>query len=400
MNKKVLYSIIGVGILAGGIAIYKSFGKIQTGIELETAKVIRGEISDIVTATGKLEAIETVEVGTQVSGVIQKIYVDYNSQVKKGQLLARLDETPLVAQLEQSKATVDQAEAEVNYQKANYERYQTLINKKLIAKSDYDLVVYNYEKAVASLKQAKSVYDKNKINLSYASIYSPIDGIILDRAVDEGQTVAASFNTPTLFTIANDLTQMQVEANVDEADIGRLSIGQRVEFSVDAFPDMKFDGQVTQIRLQPIESSNVITYTVVVEAPNPEKKLMPGMTANVSFFVTEKKNIVLLPAKALSVTISPEEIDRLSEAHPEYSFKDRPDQGKEKSVWIKQGNQIEKRPVQLGETDESHYEVLSGITENDEVIVAINAATAGAGQKAQARSPFMPQRPGSNKKSN
>ena len=298
MKKKIIYIIVALVIVAGGFTMYKSFGKAKQTVELETAKVVRGGISDEITATGTLEALETVEVGTQVSGVIQKIYVDYNTQVKKGQLLAKLDETPLVAQLEQSKATVDQAEAEVQYQKATYDRYKVLIEKKLIAQSDYDLVVYNYNKAIASLKQAKSVYDKNEINLSYATIFSPIDGIILDRAVDEGQTVAASFNTPTLFTIANDLTQMQVEANVDEADIGKLVVGQRVDFTVDAYPNMKFDGKVTQIRLQPIASSNVITYTVVVDAPNPEKKLMPGMTANVSFYVTEKNNIVLPSGKS------------------------------------------------------------------------------------------------------
>ena len=231
----------------------------------------------MVTATGTLEAITTVEVGTQVSGVIEKIYVDFNTQVKKGQLLAQLDKTPLQAQVDQSQATVDNAEAELTYQKSNYERTKALYDKQLIAKSDYDLAVYNFNKAQASLKNAKSVHDKNKINLSYASIYSPIDGIILDRAVDEGQTVAASFNTPTLFSIANDLTQMQVEANVDEADIGQIVEGQRVEFTVDAYPDMKFAGVVSQLRLQPVETNNVITYTVIVNAPNPDLKLMPAI---------------------------------------------------------------------------------------------------------------------------
>lgn len=403
MKKKIIYSILAVVVIAAGIISFWSFRKAGQTVELETASVIRGEISDVITATGALEAVETVEVGTQVSGVIQKIYVDYNSQVKKGQVLARLDETPLVAQLEQSKASVDQAEAEVQYQKATYDRYQVLIEKKLIAQSDYDLVVYNYNKAVASLNNARSVYDKNKINLSYATICSPIDGIILDRAVDEGQTVAASFNTPTLFTIANDLTQMQVEANVDEADIGNVRIGQRVEFTVDAYPTLKFDGEVIQIRLQPVESSNVITYTVVINAPNPDKKLMPGMTANASFYVKEMNNIVLMPAKALNFNPDQKLLMAYQEAHPEVNLqlseagmKDSGVQGK--TVWVKKGNVIRSQQVTLGETDEAFYEVVSGLNEGDEVLISLTQSSAGAGETSAARSPFMPQRPGSNRK--
>ncbi len=370
---------------------------------METQKIKLGNLSDLITATGTLQALETVEVGTQVSGVIKKIYVDYNSQVKKGQLLARIDETPLIAQLEQSKASVDQAEAEVKYQKSTYERYQALMAKKLIAQADYDQVVYNYDKAVASLNQARSVYDRNKINLSYATIYSPIDGVILDRAVDEGQTVAASFNTPTLFTIANDLTQMQVEASVDEADIGRVRLGQRVEFTVDAYPDMKFDGKVTQIRMQPVVSSNVVTYTVIIDAPNPKKKLMPGMTANVSFYVMEKNNIVLLPAKALYFKPDQQLMKTYQETHPGITIK-MPSIQKEgqntqgKMIWVKNGNVIEPQRVVLGETNEMDYEVISGLKAGDEIVVAMNSSTSAVAAKTEARSPFMPQRPGSNRK--
>ncbi|WP_423128462.1 efflux RND transporter periplasmic adaptor subunit [Gaoshiqia sp. Z1-71] len=403
MKKRITYILLPVVVVVAGLSVFLAFGRTAQTVELETALVIRGGISDVITATGTLEAVETVEVGTQVSGVIEKIYVDYNSQVKKGQLLAKLDETPLVAQLDQSKASVDQAEAELQYQKATYERYQVLIEKKLIAQSDYDLVVYNYNKAVASLNNARSVYDKNKINLSYASIYSPIDGIILDRAVDEGQTVAASFNTPTLFTIANDLTQMQVEANVDEADIGNVRIGQRVEFTVDAYPNLKFEGDVIQIRLLPVESSNVITYTVVINAPNPYKKLMPGMTANASFYVKEKENIVLMPAKALNFNPDKQLLDAYLESHPEIKLQlsDSEMTGSEnpgKAVWVKRGDVISWQLVGLGETDEAYYEVVSGLKEGDEVLVSLNAGPAGAGEKSTARSPFMPQRPGSNRK--
>ena len=220
MKKKYLYTGSALLLVALCYLAFTFFRSAEQTFSFETVKVGKGTISNTITATGTLEAIKTVSVGTQVSGVIEKITVDFNSQVKKGQLLAQLDETPLLAQLDQTKASVDQAESQVKYMKATFERYKALIQKKLIAQSDYDLAEYNYNNALSLLKSAKSVYDKNKINLSYARIYSPIDGVILNRAVDEGQTVAASFNTPTLFTIANDLTQMRVEAKIDEADIG------------------------------------------------------------------------------------------------------------------------------------------------------------------------------------
>jgi len=404
MKKRIIFITVAVVVLIIGFVIYRSYSKEKQSVELETVKVNRGDMSDIITATGTIEALVTVEVGTQVSGVIEKIYVDFNSQVKKGQLLAKLDETPLLATLEQSKASVDNAQAEVDYQKATYDRFKVLAEKKLIAQSDFDLVVYNYHKALADLKNAQSVYDKNKINLEYASIYSPIDGIILDRAVDEGQTVAASFSTPTLFTIANDLTQMQVEAKVDEADIGRLKLGQRVEFTVDAYPDKSFQGKVTEIRLQPVESSNVITYTVIVNAPNPQKMLMPGMTANANFYVTEKKGIVLLPSKALYFKPDQQSWSTYLESHPEINLKvPAPEMEKEwvkgKTVWLKKGNEIYLQKVELGETDEINYEVLSGLEPGDEVIFALNAASQNTKETTKAvRSPFMPQRPGSNRK--
>ncbi len=376
MKKKTLYIGAAIVIIAGGIGIFGFSGEADT-IEIETARITRGNVSDIITATGALEAVETVEVGTQVSGVIEKIYVDYNSQVVKGQLLAQLDETPLRAQLDQSRASVDQAEAQVKYQKATYERYKTLIDKKLIAQSDFDLQEYNYNNAVAALKQAQSTYDRNKINLDYATITSPIDGIILERSVDEGQTVAASFNTPTMFIIANDLTQMQVEADVDEADIGKVSEGQRVDFTVDAYPDMVFDGVVTQIRLQPVESSNVITYTVVITAPNPDMSLMPGMTASVSFYPITKDETLLLPARALNVTISNDEIKTYANTNPEVTIDEatlNTSSDRERLVWLRKGNTISQQKVELGNTDEANYEIISGLNEGDEVLTAFEPA--------------------------
>jgi len=408
MKKNLLYIGSAVVLLIIGFFVYKALGSTEKAISFETTKIGKGTISNTVTATGTLEAIKTVEVGTQVSGVIEKIYVDFNSQVKKGQLLAQLDETPLLTQLEQSKASVDQSEAEVKYQKATYERYKALVEKKLIAPSDFDLAEYNYNKAVATLNNVKSVYDRSKINLSYARIYSPIDGIILERAVDEGQTVAASFSTPTLFTIANDLTQMRVEAKVDEADIGKVSTGQRVEFTVDAFPLKRFAGEVTEIRLKPVSSANVITYTVVINAPNPEKILMPGMTANASFFVTERKDIIVVPSKAVQFTPDQAALEIYNQSIPGgIAATPQIDEGvakvkqsdSVKTVWVKQGLMVHPLKVKVGVTDEIHYEVISGLNEGDEVITSMSAGSSSAkATTAATKSPFMPQRPGSNRK--
>jgi len=417
MKKKLLYIGSAVVLVVVGFLVYRSLGSTEKTISFETAKIGRGTISNTITATGTLEAIKTVEVGTQVSGVITKIYVDFNSQVKKGQLLAQLDETPLLAQLEQSKSTVDQADAQLKYQKATYERYKVLIEKKLIAQSDFDLAEYNYNTALASLNNAKSVYEKNKINLSYARIFSPIDGIIIERAVDEGQTVAASFSTPTLFTIANDLTQMRVEAKVDEADIGKVIDGQRVEFTVDAYPLKKFNGEVTEIRLKPVSSANVITYTVVINAPNPDKFLMPGMTANASFFVTERKDIILVPSKAIQFTPDEAALAKYNESiggnsqqmvsaptpnqapsMGEPTPKNQQTESTEKTVWVKQGLMIHPQKVIVGVTDEIHDEVISGLSEGDSVVTSMTSASVASSKAAATKSPFMPQRPGSNRK--
>lgn len=423
MKRSVIYIGSAVILIAVGLLGYKSLSKTKKAVSIETAKVERGSISNTVTATGTLAAVKTITVGTQVSGVIEKIFVDFNSVVKKGQLLAQLDETPLIAQLEQSKASVDQAEAQVKYQKATYERYKALLAKKLIAQADFDQVEYNYNNALGALSNAKSLYDKNKINLSYARIYSPIDGIILDRAVEVGQTVAASFNTPTLFTIANDLTQMKVEAKVDEADIGQLKDGQRVEFTVDAFPAKKFSGSVTEIRLQPTTTNNVVTYTVVIGAPNPDIILKPGMTANATFFVTERKDILMVPGKAVNFTPDPAALAELmasvgqegaGDGQPKehqirqggmpngsgHSFK-MPENDSLKTVWIKAPNgAIHPHHITVGVTNEINYEVVRGLNEGDEVVVSLTAsgAQSGTGVTKAARSPFMPQRPGSTRR--
>jgi HlyD family secretion protein len=418
MKKRLIYIGSAIVVIVVGFLVYKSLSKPKQTVSVETAKIEKGSISNTVTATGTLEAVKTVDVGTQVSGVIEKIFVDFNSQVKKGQLLAQLDETPLIAQLEQSKASVDQAEAQVKYQKATYERYKALVAKKLIAQADFDQAEFNYQNAVGSLNNAKSMYDKNKINLSYARIYSPIDGTVLNRAVEVGQTVAASFNTPTLFTIANDLTQMRVEAKVDEADIGQLVNGQRVEFTVDAFPARKFKGEVTEIRLQPVTTNNVVTYTVVIGAPNPENILKPGMTANATFFVTERKDILLVPAKAVRFNPDPELLAQVmpQNGNPEAaqgggkpmhqmgeggpSHMQKSDNDSVKMVWIKGANGIHPHRITVGVTDEVNFEVVKGLSEGEEVVtsITVTGGNAGSSTTKTAKSPFMPQRPGANKR--
>jgi len=413
MKKSIIYIGSAVIVLAAGFLIYKTVTKTKQTVSIETAKVEKGTISNTVTATGTLEAVKTVEVGTQVSGVIEKLFVDFNSEVKKGQLLAQLDETPLMAQLDQSKASVDQAEAQVKYQKATYERYKALLAKKLIAQSDFDLAEFNYNNALGSLNNAKSMYDKNKINLSYARIYSPIDGTVLDRAVEVGQTVAASFNTPTLFTIANDLTQMRVEAKVDEADIGQLISGQRVEFTVDAFPLKKFNGEVTEIRLQPITTNNVVTYTVVIGAPNPDNILKPGMTANATFFVTERKDILLVSAKATRFTPDPEALAaymspmgpdgaqaaELPAPPAEEGAMSTKDAGNDSihTVWIKASNGgLHPQKVTVGVTDEINFEVINGLNEGDEVVTSITTTGTATQKGTTSTSFFKP--PGSEKR--
>ncbi len=406
-KKRIIVAIIAVGVIAAGLFFAGVFSTKGDAVQLKTEKVGRATINNTVTATGTLEANVTVEVGTQVSGQIDKIFVDNNSIVKKGQLIARLDTQALSSTLAQSKATLDQAQAEYEYQKANYERYSQLIGKKLIAQKDFDEVNYNYKSAIASLNSAKASYDKNKTSLEYAYIYSPIDGIVLERDVEEGETVAASFSTPTLFTIANDLTRMKIEADVDEADIGKLRVGQRVEFTVDAFPDKIFEGKVTEIRQLAVEESNVVTYTVVIDAPNPEQILMQGMTANVVFYVTEKKDIVVVPNRALEFTPDPAVMSAYQESNPQIkvtmpSATPEKQAGQGKTVWIKNDSAIFPKTVVVGETDEINYEVISGIEEGEEVITSM--ATVSAKEKKAAgtagtQSPFMPTPPGRNRKS-
>lgn len=405
--KKLIFIIIA--ILAGlGVGAYFLFfaGDKNNIVVVSTQPVVLGSITNAVTATGTIEPIQQVEVGTQVSGEVKKVYVDYNSEVKAGQLIAELDKTNLKASVEESKTSYERALNEVNYIKKTYERQQALYADHLISEAEYDEVVYKYNNAKASLTQAKASLDKAKTNLSYADIYSPVDGVVLSKSIEEGQTVAASFSTPTLFTIAQDLTKMQVEADIDEADIGQIKIGQKVTFTVDAFPNDVFDGKVTQVRLDPTVTSNVVTYTVIIEANNPDLKLMPGLTATVSIYTLEINNVLTIPEGALNYEISFDMLKKYYEQQGAQMEKPAgadsskvknvgPRQGKGDFVWVKSANKIERRQVTVGASDEINYQVVSGLTEQDSVVTFVKSVSKKDASKT--KSPFMQQRPGGNR---
>jgi HlyD family secretion protein len=406
-RKTIIQIVVGVAVIVVAYFAFTVFQNSKGVITFETTVVTKGNITNAITASGTIQAVKTVAVGTQVSGVIQKIYVDFNSTVKKGQLLAKLDETPLRVLLAQSKSAVVSATADLQFKKVTYDRNKALFEKQLIAKADFDQAQMNYDQSKANLTGANSNYTKSKINLDYASIFSPIDGVVLNRAVDEGQTVASSFNTPTLFSIANDLTQMQVQANVDEADIGQVILGQRAEFNVDAFPDLKFAGTVTQIRLQPVVTSNVVTYTVIIEAPNPDKKLMPGMTANASIFVTEAKDLLIVESKALRFTPDAKLMSDYEKKFPQAakagieqqlnkSAKRAPKENSKHGIlWVKKGDEINPVKVVTGLSDGTNIEIVSGVLNGDEVIYSMKLTTkSDTVKKATVKSPFTPSRPG------
>jgi HlyD family secretion protein len=426
MKKKIIVIIAVVVAALIAILVFKPFTKKVSAFTFDTVKVEKGNITNTVTATGTIEAITTVEVGTQVSGILQHVYVDFNDNVKKGQLLAKLDETSLKAQLEQSQSTVDQAQAQLNFQEATYNRLKVLCDKKLIAQADYDQALYNYENSKASLSNAKSALSRTKVNLEYATITSPIDGVVLNRAVEEGQTVAASFNTPTLFTIVNDLTQMEVQTSVDEADIGKVKQDQRVEFTVDAYPDMKFVGNVSEVRLQPVTTNNVVTYVVIISAPNPDKKLMPGMTASATIYVEEKENTLFLSGKAMRFTPNAAYLKKLMDGKPPVApvLKSTQTTGSNqipagqadipgaipggksqagliqgadegtialKKVWVRdEKGGIHPVQVTIGIDNGTNVEILSGLKEGDEVIISMSDTAVKTAAKKTSDGPRGP----------
>ncbi|WP_308549394.1 efflux RND transporter periplasmic adaptor subunit [uncultured Parabacteroides sp.] len=401
-KKKLIIGIVGVLAVAGGIWLFT--GKTSKGgIRLETAKVGRSSISNTVTATGTVEPVTEVEVGTQVSGIIDKLYADYNDVVKAGQLIAEMDKVNLKAELASAQAQLASSKSEYEYQQKNYARNKILFEKKLISDSDYETSTYNYEKAKAAYEQNQAAMVKVNRNLEYATITSPIDGVVINRAVEEGQTVAAGFETPTLFTIAADLTKMQVIADVDEADIGNVENGQRVSFTVDAYPNDIFEGTVMQIRLGDSESSSstssststVVTYEVVISADNPDLKLKPRLTANVTIFTLERDNVLTVPTKSLRFV---PDAGMLAQIGYTVSNADTEAPAGKRLVWIKNGQELKPKAVTVGSTSGNMIEITDGLDEGEELAVDFEAASVApvAGTETE-RSPFMPGPPGSNK---
>ena len=379
-NKKIWMGIGAVVIVALVIWMF-SGGKKEEEVTFETAKVERQNIHTTITATGTIEPVTSVTVGTQVSGIVSKLYVDYNSVVKKGQVIAELDRTNLTSELNRAKAELTSAQSTLNYETANFKRYQTLFDKGLVSANDYESAKLSYEKARQTVNSARESVQKAQTNLGYATITSPIDGVVLSKSVEEGQTVAASFNTPELFNIAQDLTDMRVIADIDEADIGGVKEGQRVTFTVDAFPDDKFEGQVTQVRQEATTTSNVVTYEVVVSAPNKDLKLKPGLTANITIYTLEKNDVVAVPSKALRFMPN----EALLKKGEQIEDVEAP-----LKVWTLEGNTFKAHKVETGITNGLLTEIVSGVGEGSEVLVDFSISGSEEPQQQQATNPFMP----------
>ena len=392
-RRTTLFAALAAIVLAGGAWLWAGSHR-KDDITLETASTSRITIRNSVMATGTVEPVTEVEVGTQVSGIIDRLYVDYNDNVKAGQLIAEMDKVTLQAELEQSQAQLASSKTEYEYQTKNFARTRTLHEKGLVSDAEYDEDLYLYEKSRNAYEQAKAAIVQVKQNLDYATITSPIDGVVISRAVEEGQTVAAGFETPTLFTIANDLTQMQVIADVDEADIGQVKDGQRVEFTVDAYPDDTFEGTVRQVRLEATTESSVVTYEVVISAYNPDLKLKPGLTANVTIYTLEKEHALAVPTKALRFVPDAEllsEIGLTIDGEP-----GKAEAGK-RELWIKNGERLTPRYVTSGAASGELTEITEGLADGEEVAVGLSAASVEHESVTAERNPFMPSPPGGNK---
>jgi HlyD family secretion protein len=419
MKKRRMILWITITLVAVLIAVVLLLRDGSPEIVLATEKPHFAYIANAVTATGTVQPVDTVAVGTQVSGTISKVYVDFNSKVKKGQLLAELDKTILNAQVQQIVSSIQQAQSQLTYQQSNFDRQSQLYNAGAISKADLETAQNGFKVAQAGLRSAQSQLQAAQKNLSLASIFSPIDGTVLSRNVSEGQTVAASFNTPTLFSIAKDLTQMQVRAAVDEADIGNVKTGQRVSFTVDAFPDDVFEGILLEVRLQPTVSANVVTYTTIINAPNDQLKLKPGMTANITIYTKEENNALLISVRATkfkpdstimrkykiiderkrtkgqqtaSARRISEDPDRTDEKISRDSLATDSSKLKKASVWILNGDTLTRRFIRTGLEDGTQVQVLSGLTPNDEIVDGVQQAGVKANSNNSQRSPFMPPR--------
>ena len=381
-----VWLVVAVVIIVAIVAWALSGSKKEEQISFETAAVAPANIMNSITATGTIEPVTSVTVGTQVSGIVSKLYVDYNSVVKKGQVIAELDKTNLMSQLNSAKTQLATAQSQLNYQTTNFNRYKTLYQKGLVAADDFDSAKLSYTQAKEQVAAAKEEVQRAQTNLGYATITSPIDGIVLSKSVEEGQTVAASFSTPELFTIAQDLTNMQVVADVDEADIGDVKEGERVSFTVDAYPDDTFEGTVKQVRQEATTTNNVVTYEVVISAPNADLKLKPGLTANVTIYTAERKGVLSVQSKALRFTPQKETVGKMK-------IVDQTGNAKNK-VWTIEGNSIVAHKVNIGMADGTNTQILNGISAGVKVVTGLNV-TGGEQDDAQPnasseRSPFAP----------
>jgi len=449
----IILAIILVALIVGGYFLLGK--KTEKTYEWRTGKIERGDLQVTVTATGILSADTTVAVGTQVSGIITKIFVDFNSMVRKGQKIAVLDTTFLAASVDDAKSSLFRTQVQTRLTKRNYERNKTLFEEKVIAQSDYDQSLSDYETAQANEKSAKSALDRALINIRYATIIAPVSGVVISRNVDIGQTVASSFSTPTLFSIANDLTKMQLQASIDEADIGKIKVGQDVSFRVDAYMDQTFSGTVRQIRLQPVTLQNVVNYTVIIDVPNPDKKLMPGMTANLTVKIQEALNVLKSPAAALRFWPPQDYLDIHMKEYPDTTQKmierymkfmaRRQGQGATQStsqggaasgaqgggnrpaamggqagsagvaggregsqrtggqgwgggtrprfgfVWIKEGKILMPHRLKTGISDNSFTEIEGNIKEGDELVIGIVNGSSAQATTTQQQNPFAPQ---------
>lgn len=384
---------VPVGIVIIGVVTWLLTPK---GKEQEVAftqeAVAPQTLQNSITATGTIEPVTSVTVGTQVSGIVSKLYVDYNSVVKKGQVIAELDKTNLISQLNSAKASLANAQSALAYQSANYSRYQTLHNKGLVSTDEYQSALLSYRQAKEQVATAREEVQRAQTNLGYATITSPIDGVVLSKSVEEGQTVAASFSTPELFTIARDLTNMRVIANVDEADIGDVKKGERVTFTVDAYPDDTFEGSVTQVRQEATTTNNVVTYEVVISAPNADLKLKPGLTANVTIMTSEKAGVLCVPSKALRFTPTKEIVGK------EYKIVDAKGKATATKVWTLEGKNIVAHVVKTGANDATNTQIVSGIAQGQKVITALEVKQDAADQGSQQSGLFGPPGPRNKKK--
>ncbi len=392
IKKKIIICALVAAVLAVAAILLLPKSAKPSDVKWTTTTVTRQSIVQSITATGTIEPVTLVDVGTQVSGILTNLYVDYNSVVKKGQVIAELDKSTLILDRNSNRNSVAVAQTTLNYQESSFNRTKALHDKNLIADSEYDLALFDYECAKNNLEIAKNTLARSEINLGYATIYSPIDGVIISRSVEEGQTVASSFSTPTLFTVAADLSDMRVIVDVDEADIGNVEVGQRATFTVDAFPLDTFEGTVTEVRQEAIVESNVTTYEVVVSAANPDLKLKPGLTASVEVFVMDVACDKVVSAAALAFT-PPMPEDGATEHAPQGGHP--APQGS--LVWVKSGDMPEPRMVEVGVTNGILTEIIGEVNVGEVVVTGMEVSRtmpAGAPPSGGESSPFLPKHPG------